>query len=117
MQDGMVSTVRRIDERKDRYEAHVVVGEGSAQELGVSAQSIRHAYWRGDIPAYRISKMLRFDLERVQRIFLAKGLSRIVRPRGARPPAKAGDAPSKTPPFGNTGALPTGIITGGPRIP
>ena len=63
-----------------------------AQELGVSVQSIRRAYWRGDIPAYRISKMLRFDLERVQRIFLAKGLSRIVRPRGARSPAKAGDA-------------------------
>jgi excisionase family DNA binding protein len=49
-----------------------------AQELGVSAQSIRRAYWRGEIPAYRISKMLRFNLERVQRIFLAKGLSRIV---------------------------------------
>jgi len=63
-----------------------------AQELGVSAQSIRRAYWRGEIPAYRISKMLRFNLERVQRIFLAKGLSRIVRPRRARPPAKAGGA-------------------------
>ena len=75
-----------------------------AQELGVSAQSIRRAYWRGDIPAYRISTMLRFDLERVQRMVLAKGLSRIVRPGGARPPAVAGGAPSKTPPFGKTGA-------------
>ena len=69
-----------------------------AQELGVSAQSIRRAYWRGDIPAYRISTMLRFNLERVQRIFLAKGLSRIVRPRSARPPAKAGGAPSRKAP-------------------
>jgi len=68
-----------------------------AQELGVSAQSIRRAYWRGDIPAYRISTMLRFDLERVQRIFLAKGLSRIVRPREARPPAKAGGAHETAP--------------------
>jgi excisionase family DNA binding protein len=50
-----------------------------AQELGVSVQSIRRAYWRGEIPAYRLSTMLRFDLERVPRIFLAKGLSRIVR--------------------------------------
>jgi hypothetical protein len=24
--------------------------------------------------------------------------------------------PAETPPFGNTGALPTGIVTGGPRI-
>ena len=69
-----------------------------AQELGVSAQSIRRAYWRGDIPAYRISKMLRFDLARVQRIFLAKGLPRIVRPRAARPPAMAGGAPRKKAP-------------------
>jgi len=69
-----------------------------AQELGVSTQSIRRAYWRGEISAYRISAMLRFDLERVQRIFLAKGLSRIVRPGGARPPAKAGGAPSRKAP-------------------
>ena len=69
-----------------------------AQELGVSAQSIRRAYWRGDIPAYRISKMLRFDLERVQRIFLAKGLSRIVRHRRARPPARADGAHSRNAP-------------------
>jgi excisionase family DNA binding protein len=64
-----------------------------AQELGVSVQSIRRAYWRGDIPAYRISKMLRFDLARVQQIFLAKGLPGAVRPRAARPPAIAGGAP------------------------
>jgi excisionase family DNA binding protein len=69
-----------------------------AQELGVSAQSIRWAYWSGEIPAYRISTMLRFDLERVQRIFLAKGLPRIVRPRGARPPVPAGDAHSRNAP-------------------
>ena len=69
------------------------------QELGLSAQSIRRAYWRGDIPAYRISTMLRFDLERVQRIFLAKGLPGVVRDRPrARPPAPAGDAPSRNAP-------------------
>jgi excisionase family DNA binding protein len=69
-----------------------------AHELGVSAQSIRRAYWRGDIPAYRISKMLRFDLARVQQIFLEKGLSRIERSRVARPSAIAGGAPRKKAP-------------------
>ena len=69
-----------------------------ARELGVSTQSIRRAYWNGTIPAYRICKMLRFDLERVQGIFLAKGLSPIVRPRVARPPAIAGGAPRRTAP-------------------
>ena len=70
-----------------------------AQELGVSVQSIRRAYWRGDIPAYRICKMLRFDLERVQRIFLAKGLPGIVRDNlRARPPATAGGAQRRNAP-------------------
>ena len=69
-----------------------------AQALGVSSQSIRRAYWRGDIPSYRISKILRFDLARVQRIFLAKGLSTIVRPRSARPPAIAGGAQRRAAP-------------------
>ena len=45
-----------------------------AQEMGVSTQSIRRAYWKGDIPAFRVCKVLRFDLERVRGIFLAKGL-------------------------------------------
>jgi hypothetical protein len=63
-----------------------------APELGVGVQSIRRRYWRGEILVYRINKMLRFDLTRVQSVFLAKGLSTIVRPRAARSPALAGDA-------------------------
>ena len=46
----------------------------------------------------------------------AKEVAWIVWPRGARPPAAAGGAPSKKPPFGKTGALPTQIVTGGPKI-
>jgi len=69
-----------------------------AQELGVSVQSIRRAYWRGEIPAYRINKMLRFDLERVQQIFLANGSARGVRPSSGRPTAPAGGAPRKKAP-------------------
>jgi hypothetical protein len=83
------------------------------QELGVSVQSIRGAYWRGDISVYRVSTMLRFDLERIQRIILAKGLSTVVRPRGARSAAQPLTRAAASPPFGNTGALPTGIVTGG----
>jgi hypothetical protein len=44
------------------------------------------------------AKMLRFDLERIQRILLSKRLSKIVRSRGARSPAKAGDAHSRNAP-------------------
>ena len=69
-----------------------------AEALGVSSQSIRRAYWRGEIPAYRLSKILRFDLARVQRILLAKGLSTTARTRSARPPAIAGGAQRRTAP-------------------
>ncbi len=98
MQNGMVSTMRHIYEGEDSDERMLWSVKEVAQELGVSPQSIRRAYWRGDIPAYRITKILRFDLARVQRIFLAKGLSTIVRLRSARSPAKAGDAHSRKAP-------------------
>ena len=42
--------------------------------MGVSTQSIRRSYWKGDIPAFRVCNMLRFDLEDVRQIFLTKGL-------------------------------------------
>lgn len=62
-----------------------------AHELGVSAQSIRRAYWQGLIPGYRFHKMLRFDVERVRQILLERGLA-TVRPANARPAASAGGA-------------------------
>lgn len=46
-----------------------------ALEMGVSTQSIRRAYWKGDIPAFRVCNVLRFDLERVRQVFLARGVS------------------------------------------
>ena len=67
-----------------------------AQELGVSTQSIRRAYWDGLIPGYRFQKMLRFDVERIRQILLDRGLV-TMRPRRARSPAAAGDAHRKAP--------------------
>lgn len=65
-----------------------------AHELGVSVQSIRRAYWRGVIPGYRIHKMLRFDIDRVRKIFLERGVPTTARRSGARPAARADGAPS-----------------------
>ena len=66
--------------------------------MSVSTQSIRRTYWRGDIPAFRVSNMLRFDVDHVRQIFLAKGLPWVMRGRrGARPAAPAGGAPGKAP--------------------
>ena len=87
----MVSIVMRISERKDTNEAHIVVGEGSRSEIGRERVIHSTCLREWDIPAYRICEMLRFDLERVQRIFLAKGLPGIARgSQLARPAATAG---------------------------
>ena len=68
-----------------------------AQELGVSTQSIRRAYWDGLIPGYRFQKMLRFDVERIRQILLERGLV-TMRSSRARLPAKAGGAHSQKAP-------------------
>ena len=68
-----------------------------AHELGVSAQSIRRAYWAGLIPGYRLQKMLRFDVALVRQILLERGLS-TMRSDRAQPAATAGGAqPDKAP--------------------
>jgi hypothetical protein len=91
----MVSIVMRIYERTDTNEAHIVVGEGSRSGIGCERAIHSTCLLEGDIPAYRICKMLRFDLERVQRVFLAKGLPGIVRgSQRARPAATVGGARS-----------------------
>jgi hypothetical protein len=89
----------------------IVVGEGSG--AGIGGQGVR----MGEVLLPPIASAQCFaSMERVKRIFLVKGLSRIVRPRGARSAAPAADALSRNAPFGNTGALPTRVITGGLRI-
>ncbi len=65
-----------------------------AQELGVSVQSIRRAYWDGLIPGYRFHKMLRFDLNQVRQILLERALLTTRQRCGARPAAPAAGAPS-----------------------
>jgi hypothetical protein len=67
-----------------------------AHELGVSAQSIRRAYWAGLIPGYRLQKMLRFDVALVRQILLERGLA-TVRPSSARPAAPADGAARPAP--------------------
>jgi predicted DNA-binding transcriptional regulator AlpA len=37
------------------------------QELGISADSMYRAYWKEEIPSAQFNRMIRFDLEMVQR--------------------------------------------------
>lgn len=74
-----------------------------ATELGVSVDSVRRAYWKGHIPAFRICCMLRFDLEQVRQLLSAKGLPGALRASAVRVAAanRAADA-----------SAPVGVIRG-----
>ena len=85
--------------------------------IGVSTDTIRRAVRKGEIPATRVRTALRFYLHKVltrmQRTAEAKFGAR----SACAPGGTAGRAQADPPPSGNTGALPTGIVTGGLRIP
>ena len=81
--------------------------------IGVSTDTIRRAVRRGEIPATRVRTALRFDLHQV-RTCMQRNVEAKFGPRSSRAPGgTAGRAQDDQPPSGNTGALPTGIVTGG----
>jgi len=77
--------------------------------IGVSTDTIRRAVRKDEIPATRVRTALRFDLHQVLTCMQRNAEAKF----GARSACAQGDPP----PSGNTGALPTGIVTGGLRIP
>lgn len=81
--------------------------------IGVSTDTIRRAYRKGEIPAIRVKTALRFDLEEVRLCMRRNAEARY----GRNPCAPGGDsrprAGATSPRTGNTGALPTGLVTGG----
>jgi excisionase family DNA binding protein len=84
--------------------------------IGVSTDTIRRAVRRGEIPSTRVRTALRFDLQKVLTCLQRNAEARFGARSASAPGGIAGRAPHETPPIGNTGALPTGIVTGGPRI-
>ena len=85
--------------------------------IGVSTDTIRRAVRRGEIPATRVKTALRFDLQEVHTCMRRTAAIRFGARSASAPGGIAGRAQADPPPSGNTGALPTGIVTGGPRIP
>ena len=85
--------------------------------IGVSTDTIRRAVRKGEIPATRVRTALRFDLQEVSTYMQRNAEARFGARSTRAPGGIAGRAQTDQPPAGNTGALPTGIVTGGPRIP
>jgi excisionase family DNA binding protein len=84
--------------------------------IDVSTDTIRRAVRKGEIPARRIRTALRFDLEEVCTCMQRNAEAIFGVCTASAPGGTAGRAQADQPPVGNTGALPTGMITGGLRI-
>lgn len=87
-------------------------GKEIAAFIGVSTDTIRRAVRKGEIPAIREKTALRFDLQEVLTCIQLKAEAKFFRHARREPTAHR----AKRPPLGNTGALPTGIVTGRLRI-
>ena len=85
--------------------------------IGVSTDTIRRAVRKGEIPATRVRTALRFDLQKVSTYMRRNAKAKFGARSASAPGGIAGRAQANQPPSGDTGALPTGIVTGGPRIP
>jgi excisionase family DNA binding protein len=84
--------------------------------IGVSTDSIRRAVRKAEIPATRVRTALRFDLQEVLTCMQRNAEARFGARSSSAPGGTAGRAQDDPPPSGDTGALPTGIVTGGLRI-
>ena len=84
--------------------------------IGVSTDTIRRAIRKGEIPSTRVRTALRFDLQKVLTCLQRNAEAKFGARSSCAPGGTAGRAQDDQPPTGNTGTLPTGMITGGLRI-
>lgn len=102
-----------MNDRNEQKHDHRVSIKELAELIGVSTDTIRRAFRKGEIPAIRVRTALRFDLNEVLRYMQRNAEAHY----GRNPGAPGGDrrprAEATSPRTGNTGALPTGLVTGG----
>ena len=84
-----------------------------AAVIGVSTDTIRRAARKGEIPATRVKTALRFDLRKVLTCMRRNAEAKFGARSASAPGGTAGRAQADQPPSGDTGALPTEIVTGG----
>ena len=87
-----------------------------AAYIGVSTDTIRRAVRKGEIPATRVGTAYRFDLRQVRYQMERHAIVRLQKGTAGATAGGGRRRAQPQPPIGKTGALPTGIVTGGPRI-
>ena len=87
-----------------------------AAYIGVSTDTIRRAVRKGEIPMTRVGTAYRFSLRQVRHQMERNAIIHLQR-RVAGAIADGGRRRAQpSPRIGKTGALPTEIVTGGPKI-
>jgi excisionase family DNA binding protein len=84
-----------------------------AAVIGVSTDTIRRAYRKGEIPAIRVGTALRFDFDEVRLYMRRNAEARYGRNPGAPGGNRRPRAGATSPRTGNTGAQTTEIVPGG----
>lgn len=102
-----------MNDRNEQQHDHRVSIKELAELIGVSTDTIRRAFRKGEIPALRVKTALRFNLDEVLRYMQRNADARY----GRHPGAPGGDrrprAEATSPRTGNTGAQTTESIPGG----
>ncbi len=84
-----------------------------AAYLSVSTDTIRRAARAGEMPFTRVGTAYRFDLRQVVQQMERNGRVPFRRGSASAPGGESRPRAAQSPPDGNTGALATGIVTGG----
>ena len=84
--------------------------------IGVSTDTIRRAVRKGELPSTRVGTALRFDLRQVRHQMERNAVVCLQRGTAGATAGGSRQRAQPSPRAGQTGALPTGIVTGGRRI-
>jgi excisionase family DNA binding protein len=89
-----------------------------AELLGVSTDTVRRAARSGLIPSTREGTAYRFDVKKVRQAMEKRANEMRTRRslQASAPGGKCRPRAAQSPPDGNTGALTTPLITGGPSV-
>ena len=93
-----------MNDRHEQQHAHRVSIKELAELIGVSTDTIRRAFRKGEIPAIRVRTALRFDLDEVYRYMQRNAEARYDRNPGAAGGSRRPRAGATSPRTGKTGA-------------
>jgi excisionase family DNA binding protein len=102
-----------VNDRNKQQHDHRVSIKELAELIGVSTDTIRRAFRKGEIPAIRVKTALQFNLDEVLRYMQRNAEARYGTKACAADGVRRPRTGTRSPRTGNTGAQTTEIIPGG----